>query len=240
VDGAGEGEPIGRVSILEDTDDDGRADRKTVFLDGLVMPRAICLVRDGILIAEPPRLWFCRDTDGDGRCDEKIEVAGDYAPAADARHGLKANVEHAANGLLLALDNWIYSANHTARLRYRGGKWEREPTTARGQWGITQDDFGRLFFNSNEDQLRADFVPAEYVARKPGAKLSGLNARVARDQTVFPVRVNPGVNRGYRPRNPPRQRHAGALHRGVRAAHLSRRSISRGIPGRRVRVRTGG
>jgi glucose/arabinose dehydrogenase/mono/diheme cytochrome c family protein len=192
-DAIGEKEPVGRVTILEDTDGDGRMDKRTTFLDGLVMPRALALVRDGVLVAEPPHLWFCRDKDGDGKSDEKIEVATDY--------GSQANPEHTANGLLWALDNWIYSANYTFRLRNTDGRWVKEPTINRGQWGIAQDDFGRLFFNSNSDQLRADFIPSYYVNKRGmTAKLKGLNEQVAKDQSAWPIRVNPGVNRGYEPK----------------------------------------
>src|SRR5689334_10612471 len=50
VEGKGEDKPIGRISILEDTDGDGRMDKVTVFMDGLVLPRAICPVRGGALV----------------------------------------------------------------------------------------------------------------------------------------------------------------------------------------------
>lgn len=109
VDGTGEREPVGVVATLTDSDGDGRYDRRVVFADKLVMPRAISLVGDGVLIAEPPHLWFCRDTNGDGVSDERTEVANDY--------GNITNPEHNANGLMWALDNWIYSANYTARFR---------------------------------------------------------------------------------------------------------------------------
>ncbi len=189
VDGKGEDQPVGRIVVLEDTDGDGKMDKRTVFADGLIMPRALCLVRDGVLVAEPPMLWFMRDTDGDGKADEKIAVAKDY--------GNRMNPEHNANGLMSAMDNWIYSANFTARFRSLEEDWKREPTAFRGQWGIAQDDFGRLFFNSNEDQLRGDLVPAAYLFRNPNYRAPlGYNFQVIKDQSVWPVRVNPGVNLG--------------------------------------------
>src|SRR3546814_5963520 len=56
--GNGEDAPVGRIVILTDQNGDGKMDERNVFLDSLVMPRAICLVDSGLLLAEPPRLWF--------------------------------------------------------------------------------------------------------------------------------------------------------------------------------------
>lgn len=192
AEGTGEREIPGRVSILEDTDADGVMDKKTVFLDNLILPRAITCVRGGALIAEPPKLWFCPDRDRDGKADGKIEVASDY--------GDPKNPEHSANGLLLARDNWIYSLYHGYRYRFADGKWMREANPTRAQWGLTQDDLGRLFYTANSDHLRADLLPGHYLANKPpGAKMPGFGHKVAANQTVWPGRVNPGVNRGYLP-----------------------------------------
>lgn len=192
ADGTGEREPVGNIAVLTDTDRDGRYDRRHVFADKLVMPRALALVGDGLLVAEPPHLWFFRDTDGDGTADQKTEVAADY--------GETKNPEHTANGLLWAMDNWIYSANHTVRFRYLGdGKFAREATVTRGQWGISQDDTGRIFYNSNSDPLRHDALPSAYLRRNPGFDAAGANVRlVPGDLRIWPARVTTGVNRGYK------------------------------------------
>jgi putative membrane-bound dehydrogenase-like protein len=194
VDGKGEQEIPGRVSILTDTDGDGKMDKSTVFLDGLIMPRAICLAYDGVLVAEPPNVWFCRDTNGDGVCDEKTLAFTGY--------GSQAAPEHTANGLMWGLDNWIYSANYTNRVRRAAdGKWILEPSAVvagRGQWGLSQDDFGRLVSNSNSDYLRGDLAPSELLFRNPHYPAPfGLNVQFDRNQETFPARMNPGVNRGY-------------------------------------------
>lgn len=184
LDGKGESAPVGRVVMLEDTDGDGRMDRSTVVVDGLVQPRAIAVARGGLLVAEPPNLWFIKD----GR---KTLVDGTYCPA-------RCNPEHAANGLLPAIDNWFYNANSTWRYRFVGGQWTRSHTRFRGQWGITQDDIGRLFFNYNTIFLRGDLVPC-YTSQAHSRMSTSVNLDLTKEQTTWPVRPTPGVNRGYRP-----------------------------------------
>ncbi len=65
IRGTGEQTPNGRIVVLEDMDHDGRMDRRTVFADGLVLPRALKVLHAGVLVGEPPNLWLMRDTNGD-------------------------------------------------------------------------------------------------------------------------------------------------------------------------------
>jgi glucose/arabinose dehydrogenase/mono/diheme cytochrome c family protein len=195
-DGLGEDKPVGRISILEDLNGDGRMDRKTVFLDGLVMPRALLLVNGGVLVCEPPQLWFYPNKNS--QAGERVLVSADFAKDADPKLGVRMNPEHSGNSLLLARDNWIYSLYHPFRYRFASGKWQREPMPQRAQWGLSQDDFGRLFYTSNSDQLRGDLVPSHYFSGKATKqKFPGIGIQIARDQSVWPMRINPGVNRGY-------------------------------------------
>lgn len=189
VDGVGEHEPVSRVVILEDDDGDGQMDRSTVFLDGLVLPRAIAIVKGGALIADPPNLYFCEDTDGDLVADKKTVVA-EYASTG--------NVEHAENGLLRGIDNWYYNAKSDRRLKFEDGRIQEDATNFRGQWGITQDDYGRLYYNSNSFYLYGDMIPWEGVSKHPGRlPQKGIQEPVAPDRTVHTARINTGVNRGY-------------------------------------------
>ena len=93
LDGTTEDQPRGRVVVLEDKDGDGVFETSTVFLDNVVMPRALALHRDGVLVGAPPHLWFCRDTDGDGKADEKTEVATDFGVRVDPSRPQLANPE---------------------------------------------------------------------------------------------------------------------------------------------------
>ena len=190
VIGWGEEKPTGRVSVLEDTDGDGRMDRKTVFLDKLVLPRAIGFVKDGVLIGAPPNLLLCRDLDGDLKSDEQRVI--------DANFAVVNNPENFANGLLHHLDNWIYNADHDKRLRVRDGKVVMSKIPILGQWGITRDDYGRLFFNTNSDYLRGSLVPPHYSTRNPRSPIALADVRIAKDQSVWPLHAAT-INRGYRP-----------------------------------------
>ncbi|MEA2735622.1 MAG: hypothetical protein QOE14_2073, partial [Humisphaera sp.] len=189
VIGWGEEKPTGRISVLEDTNGDGRMDKSTVFLDKLVLPRAIGFIKDGVLIGAPPNLLLCRDLDGDLKSDEQRVIDPNYAVVD--------NPENFANGLLHGLDNWIYSADHGKRLRVRDGKVVFSATPVLGQWGISKDDFGRLFFNTNSDYLRGALVPPHYSTRNPKSPIALADLRIARDQTVWPAHATT-VNRGYR------------------------------------------
>ena len=191
ADGNRENEPIGRIKRLTDSDGDGRMDKAEVFLDGLVMPRAVLALRGGVLVGEPPELAFWEDTDNDGKADRKTIVASDYG-----RRG--GQPEHMANTPIVSLDNWIYSSTHAARFRVVRGKWISEPTRNRGQWGLSQDDVGRFFFSTNSDVARADPLPGQYFSRNPYYRsTASQNVALMESQEVWPSHPTPGVNRGY-------------------------------------------
>jgi mono/diheme cytochrome c family protein/glucose/arabinose dehydrogenase len=188
----GERETVGRVVVLEDTDDDGRMDKRTVFLDGLVLPRAIKVLDRGVLVAEPPNVWLARDTNGDLKSDTKEVVRNDYGRA-------QGNPEHNANGLMWGLDNWIHTSEHNGYLRLHRGTWEARETLPRGQWGVTMDDMGRVYRNWNENPLFVDLLSPHYFVRNPNLVTTrGAYETTIEDLSVWPVRPTPGVNRGYR------------------------------------------
>jgi mono/diheme cytochrome c family protein/glucose/arabinose dehydrogenase len=192
VEGEGENKPVGRVSVLEDTNGDGQMDVSTVYIDSLIMPRAIALVPGGALLAENGALWLTKDTNGDHKADSKTLIDADYA-----KNGLP---EHAPNGLWRSMDNWYYNAKSKFRYRWDGAKFQRDSTEFRGQWGISHDDKGRLYYNYNWSQLHADLVPPNYLSRNKNHKpTTGIDYGVTLDRRVYPIRPTPAVNRGYIP-----------------------------------------
>ena len=191
IEGGGALEPIGSIAVLQDTDGDGRMDERTVFLDSLVLPRAVKVLSDGVLVGEPPYLWFARDRDGDLVADEKVAVS--------ERFGIrKPNPESNANGLVWSLDNWIHTTEHDRRYRRTGGRWVEDSTLAVGQFGLTMDDYGRMYRNSNSSPVYFDYIQPHYYARNPNLpKARGMEEAIAEDRQVWPVRTTPGANRGY-------------------------------------------
>lgn len=192
IDAAGENEPTGRISVLEDTNGDGQMDKSTIYLDSLIMPRALALVPGGALVAENQALWLTQDKNGDLKADTKTLIDKEYAGSALP--------EHSGNGLWRGLDNWYYNAKSRLRYRFINGEWQRDSTEFRGQWGISHDDKGRLIYNYNWSQLHADLVPPTYFSRnKNHTSTTGIDHGLTTDRRIYPIRPNPAVNRGYIP-----------------------------------------
>ena len=190
-------DPIGRIVVLEDTDNNGKMDKRTVFADGLIQARAVKALDRGILVLEPPNVWLMHDTNGDLKMDTKDLVGADYG----RRDG---GVEGNANSFEWGLDNYLHSAgsNVTYSLRLKDGVFDRRPTLSRGEWGVGQDDFGRIFRNHSESTLLVDLVPTPYYARNPAmVRTRGSEEVLTNDANnineVWPVRPNPGTNRSY-------------------------------------------
>jgi len=188
------GDPAGRIVVTRDLDGDGFNETSTVFMDGLFLPRAISIYNGGVLVAVPPNLLFVERTGEGGYEPGNITVV-------DSVYAVGMNAEHQPNGLIVAMDNWIYNAKSDQRYRLKNGEWLKETTEYRGQWGISQDDWGRLFYNNNSQTLLGDDFPPNTIPRNPHRDVGdrGVYSRSRASNRTWPSRVTPGVNRGYRP-----------------------------------------
>ncbi|MDB4925906.1 c-type cytochrome [Mucilaginibacter sp.] len=186
--GNGENVPSAKVVMLSDKNGDGVMDDRKVIIDSLVMPRAFCLVEDGILVAEPPYLWYYKLEN-----DKPVKKT-----LIDSKYTDGGNVEHSSNGLYRGLDNWIYNANSPKRYRKMGDKWLTEKAHEKGQWGITQDNVGRMYANDNSTNLVGDYFPPGLgLNNKNQRNVAGYSERTVADNRTFPIRPTTGVNRGY-------------------------------------------
>ena len=191
-EGTGEDAPVGQVVVLEDTDDDGRVDKRTVFLDGLVQPRTVKVLEHGVLVIAPPQLSSPGTPTVISKADGREVLRSDV--------GVKGgNPEHSPNSLMWGLDNWLHTSEHAADFRWTRAGLEIAKTLSRGQWGISMDDTGRVFRNWNDDPLRVDYLPGRAPRPQP---IGGAHARRLRTGDRRPRGLggaaDPGGNRGYR------------------------------------------
>lgn len=94
--------PDDRLLILEDTDNDGKADDCKVFYDKLICPTGFEFYEDGVLVVDEPRILFLRDTDGDDVADEVTQLL-DGIGTDDTHHAMGA-WEYSPGGRLHMLE----------------------------------------------------------------------------------------------------------------------------------------
>ena len=151
--------PTGRISVHEDRDGDGSYERHGVFVDGLLFPRcATPFGADTILVAETngDEVWKYTDSDGDGTADKKELFTADF--------GRGGSMEAQPSNLFWAMDNWMYSTVNSFRIRWTPTRIVREPTgPSSSQWGVTQDDSGKVWFQHGASGLPGYFqFPVHY------------------------------------------------------------------------------
>lgn len=153
ADATGEQVASSRISRLEDTDGDGKMDKSTVFIDSLLLPRMMQCVGSELLVNETNTITInsYSDTNGDGKADVKKTVyENDKYTVNDA------NMEHQRSGLDYNLDNWMYVTYDPLRFRYVNGKMKVDSMVgSNGQWGVTHDNYGRVFYSRAGGEIPA-------------------------------------------------------------------------------------
>lgn len=152
-----------RVLIFEDADHDGKAEKRSVFIDTVKNLTSIEKDVDGLWLMCPPQLLFVPDRDGDDLPDGPPEVVLDGFTVAKSNH------HNYANGLKWGPDGWLYGrCGHSCpgklglpgtaeeeRIPIDGGIWRYHPTRkvvevlthgTTNPWGHDWDENGELFF----------------------------------------------------------------------------------------------
>jgi glucose/arabinose dehydrogenase/mono/diheme cytochrome c family protein len=199
ADATGERLPLSRIMLLEDTDNDGKMDKSSIFVDSLLLPRMMQSVGNSLLVNETNSITITSytDTNNDGKADvKKIVYKNDnYVPSDN-------NMEHQRSGLDWNLDNWMYMTYEPVRFRYTNGTLQVDsiPNGGQGQWGLTHDNYGRLFFSSAGGETPAlgfQINPVYGRLNLPDQLSPGFDA-------VWPIIATPDVQGGearLRPNN---------------------------------------
>lgn len=200
--------PEGTIALLEDTDADGRFDRRSDFAGGLSHPNGIMPWNGGVFVTAAPDLLYLRDTNDDGVADERRVALTGFATTRTPQ----IRFSHPT----LGIDNWVYltsglnggrvtSPQHperppveftTSDSRFHPATLEFELTGGRSQYGLTFDDYGRRFTCSNRHPVWHIVLEPRYLKRNPHLAFSetvhevsavGAKARVwpiSRDRTT--------------------------------------------------------
>ncbi len=172
-----------RVAIYEDTDGDGKHDKRTVFLENGVNLTGIELGFGGVWLTATPNLIFVPDRDGDDRPDGPAEVLLDGWDLT-ARHNV-------FNSLIWGPDGWLYGCNgilsnskigapgtpDDQRTLMNCGVWRYHPTRktfavmasgTTNPWGLDFDEYGQAFITNCVIKHLFHVVPGAHYDRMFG------------------------------------------------------------------------
>lgn len=187
--------PLGKVRLLEDTDNDGVFDKSRIFARDFSWPTGIAVYRGGIFVAATPDIWYLKDEDADGQADTRTRIFSGFR---------KLNVQAVANNLIWGLDHKVYGAGGTNGGRIINGINEAVPavTISRNdfcfdpvnptfellsggaRFGNTFDDWGNRFICNIRNPIQHIVLPHQAVVRNPALNVgSPMNdVAVAGDQ----------------------------------------------------------
>ncbi len=159
----GDARPNDKLIILEDTDSDGRADRETVFADGLHLPTGFELAAEGVYVAQGNHLVLLKDLDNDDHADVKEIILSGFDDH-DTHHVISAFCADPSGAIYMGEGTFLHSNVETAYGPERssnGGFWRFDPNHAKlervarlsipNPWGTAFDRWGQPFFLDTSD-----------------------------------------------------------------------------------------
>jgi putative heme-binding domain-containing protein len=145
-----------KILLLEDTNGDGRAEKSTVFAEGLLIPTAVIPGDGGVYVGQSTKLLFFKDTDGDGKADEERIVLSGFG--TEDTHHLVHTLHWGPDGQLYFNQSiYIHShieTPHGVEHLNSGGVWHYRTQTQKlgvflrgfcNPWGHQFDEFGQSF-----------------------------------------------------------------------------------------------
>jgi glucose/arabinose dehydrogenase/mono/diheme cytochrome c family protein/lysophospholipase L1-like esterase len=159
----GDPKPNDKLIILEDTDKDGKADKETIFAEGLHLPTGFEFAPEGVYVAQGNNLILLSDTDGDDKADQRETILSGFDDH-DTHHVISAFCADPVGAIYMGEGTFLHSNVETPYGPVRssnGGFFRFDPKrkhlerTARlsipNPWGTAFDDWGQIFFTDTSD-----------------------------------------------------------------------------------------
>lgn len=188
---------LSRIVLLEDTDDDGKADRRTVFADDLKFAHNLMPYRGGLLVGAQTDILFLQDTDGDNVADRREVLFSGFKAA---------HPQMQIGNPRWGMDNWVYFNYGPGKItrtsdgatvdmprsefRIHGVTKEFGPAGGLGQYGNTIDRWGHRFFCTNRNPIMTTAMTNGDVTRNRYRRSFSAQYDVAPsggDARVFPL-----------------------------------------------------
>ncbi len=155
----GGAKPNDKLLILEDTDNDGRADKQTVFADGLELPIGFELAPEGVYLSQEPNLCLLVDDNKDDKAD-RMEILMHGFDTHDTHHAISAYCADAGGAFYMCEGRFLHSQVETPYGPERvndGGVWRFDPKKFKlerysqsdynNPWGITFDEWNQCYIS---------------------------------------------------------------------------------------------
>ena len=194
----GDSKPNDKLIILEDTNNDGKADKQTVFVDGLHLPLGFEFAPEGVYVSQGTNLKLFTDTNGDDKADkEEILLSGfdDH----DTHHNSSAFCADPSGAIYSGEGVFLHTNVETAYGTVRatnGGFYRYSPQRHKldriaqlsipNPWGIAFDEWGQPFFAETSGPDVRWMTPGTVLPRYGEATNKGKQL-IEKDHLVRPT-----------------------------------------------------
>ena len=194
----GDSKPNDKLIILEDTNNDGKADKQTVFVDGLHLPLGFEFAPEGVYVSQGTNLKLFTDTNGDDKAD-KEEILMSGFDDHDTHHNSSAFCADPSGAIYSGEGVFLHTNVETAYGTVRatnGGFYRYSPQRHKldriaqlsipNPWGIAFDEWGQPFFAETSGPDVRWMTPGTVLPRYGEATNKGKQL-IEKDHLVRPT-----------------------------------------------------
>ena len=195
----GDPRPKDKLLILEDTDNDGVADKQTVFADDLHIPIGFEISHDGVYVSQSGSLVRLRDTNGDDKYDASDLILSGFDDH-DTHHAISAFCADPSGAFVMCEGVFLHSNTESIYGPQRGtngGFFRYSPQRKHivryaqysipNPWGVAYDEYGQDFFLHTSGTRMSWMLPGSVKTRY------GANMRADDLITSNKVRPTSGI-----------------------------------------------